>query len=50
MCWVIQGRQSHSSFHENREIVSASALPVGQGQLYGADGLKHDYEVGWGWG
>lgn len=37
------GRQSHSSF--GQQPVSASALPVGAGQVYGADGNKYDYEV-----
>jgi len=39
------GRQSHSSYHESKDIVSASAIAVGEGQATALDGSKHDYEV-----
>lgn len=39
------GRQSHSTFHECKEIVSASAVAVGSGQATTAEGKKTEYET-----
>lgn len=39
------GRQSHSSYHEQNEILSASAIAVGSGEVTTASGEKVPYET-----
>lgn len=39
------GRQSHSSYHESKEIVSASAIAIPSGEVTTNDGSKTPYET-----
>ena len=39
------GRQSHSSYHSTKEVVSASAIAIPQGKLRTIDYEEVDYET-----